>query len=201
MHTLYLAGPDIFRPDAHDHGARLKDLCAAHGLRGIYPLDGAPSALGADAIRRKCMAEIDAADAIVANITPFRGPHMDPGTAWEVGYAEARGKPIFLWSADPHHLIARVGTATERGWRDADGHAVEDFGGRENLMIAPPGATVHDTPDAAIAAAADALGIAHPTMSHGAAAGRSHLGLLQMIGIAAAVALAAGYLGDRFLFK
>ncbi|WP_127089763.1 nucleoside 2-deoxyribosyltransferase [Aquabacter cavernae] len=198
MRTLYLAGPDIFRPDAETHGARLKQVCAAHGLKGLYPLDGAPPEAGADAIRRKCMAEIDSADAVVANISPFRGPHMDPGTAFELGYAEARRKPVFLWSDNPHTLIARVGSATETGWRDGDGHLVEDFGGRENLMIALPESTVFDTPDAAIAAAADHLADHAPSPRP---VPRPTLGLLQMIGIAALVALAAGYLGDRFLFK
>ncbi|MEW6254831.1 MAG: nucleoside 2-deoxyribosyltransferase [Pseudomonadota bacterium] len=197
MRCLYLAGPDIFRPDAQERGAHLKALCAAHGLRGVYPLDGAPSHMTADAIRRKCMSEIDAADALAANITPFRGPHMDPGTAWEIGYAQARGKPVFLWSEDPRPLVARVGGPTPSGWRDAEGHTVEDFNGRENLMIAPAGALVHDTPEAAIAAVADALVVVRAPPR----ADRSPLGLLQMIGIAAAVALAAGYLGDRFLFK
>lgn len=197
MRALYLAGPDIFRPDAEDHGVRLKQLCAARGVKGIYPLDGAPSSAGAETIRRRCMAEIDGADAVVANITPFRGPHMDPGTAFELGYAEAKGKPVFLWSANPHDLVKRVGAPGQDGWRDADGHAVEDFGGRENLMIAPPGVTVFETPEAAIAAAADSLDV-HPPRP---APSRAPLGLLQMIGIAAAVALAAGYLGDRFLFK
>ncbi len=197
MRSLYLAGPDIFRSDALEQGALLKALCAARGLRGIYPLDDAPPELGAEAIRLKCIAEIDAADALVANITPFRGPHMDPGTAWEIGYAEARGKPVFLWSADHRLLAARVGAATGSGWRDADGHAVEDFGGRENLMIAPSGTIVHDSPEAAIAAAADLFQPRRPHPS----SDRAPLGLLQMIGIAAAIALAAGYLGERFLFK
>ncbi len=143
------------------------------------------------------MAEIDASDALIANITPFRGPHMDPGTAWEIGYAEARGKPVILWSADSRLLASRVGAATPTGWRDADGHAVEDFGGRENLMIAPAGTLVHDTPRAAIAAAAELLQPRPPRDR----SERAPFGLLQMIGIAAAVALAAGYLGDRFLFK
>lgn len=37
--TIYLAGPDVFRPDALTHGQNLKALCAEFGHRGLYPLD------------------------------------------------------------------------------------------------------------------------------------------------------------------
>ena len=39
MLKIYLAGPDVFRPDAFEQGERLKALCAEFGLRGLYPLD------------------------------------------------------------------------------------------------------------------------------------------------------------------
>jgi nucleoside 2-deoxyribosyltransferase len=32
---------------------------------------------------------MDAADAIIANLTPFRGPGADPGTVYELGYMAA----------------------------------------------------------------------------------------------------------------
>ena len=35
---------------------------------------------------------MDAADAIIANLTPFRGPGADAGTVYELGYMAGRGK-------------------------------------------------------------------------------------------------------------
>ncbi|WP_183131654.1 nucleoside 2-deoxyribosyltransferase, partial [Pseudomonas viridiflava] len=36
---IYLAGFDVFRPDAVEYGRYLKALCSAHGLEGLYPFD------------------------------------------------------------------------------------------------------------------------------------------------------------------
>lgn len=196
MPTLYLAGPDVFRPDAPAEGERLKALCAAQGLKGIFPLDGAEAQADAAQIRAKCIADIEACTAVVANVSPFRGPHMDPGTAWELGYAEARGKPIFLWSAERQPLAGRIAAApTASGLRDEAGWLVENFGAPENLMITLQDTPVHESPEAAIEAAAAYL---RPTRR---AVGLERLGLLHMIGIAAAVALLASWLGDKFLFR
>ncbi|MGC8732430.1 MAG: nucleoside 2-deoxyribosyltransferase, partial [Halothiobacillaceae bacterium] len=37
---IYLAGPDLFYPDAMDRYARLKALCESYGVIGVSPLDG-----------------------------------------------------------------------------------------------------------------------------------------------------------------
>ena len=150
---LYLAGPDVFRRDAVEQGERLKALCAQNGVEGLYPLDGKD----AD-IRRSCIEMMDKADALVANITPFRGVHMDPGTAFEIGYAEAKGKRIFLWSDDPRMVAERVTPAPDKTDRDGDGHLIENFGKAENLMIVRDGARVWPNAEGAIREAAAALG-------------------------------------------
>ena len=36
---IYLAGPEVFLPDALEVGARKAALCGAHGLEGVFPLD------------------------------------------------------------------------------------------------------------------------------------------------------------------
>ena len=36
---VYLAGPDVFRPDAVEHGRRLVALCNQHGFDAVFPLD------------------------------------------------------------------------------------------------------------------------------------------------------------------
>lgn len=195
MPVIYLAGPEVFRPDALAEGERLKALCSEAGLAGLYPLDGAPpEGETAVAIRTRCIAGIERAHALVANISPFRGAHMDPGTAWEIGYAQARGKPVYLWSADTRSMRERVpATHGPNGWRDGDGHLVEDFGQTENLMICGPDAVVHASPEAAIAAAADSL--VHPA----AVGAVTRLDLAFKVGVAMLIAAAVSFLAPRLI--
>ena len=195
MPSIYLAGPDIFRSDAVAEGERLKALCTAGGVTGVFPLDGTEQETDPERIRDKCIADIERCAVVVANISPFRGPHMDPGTAWELGYAQARGKPVFLWSAAGGDLLSRIETTPDGDrWRDGDGHLVENFGARENLMIAPAGTHVHDGPESAIAAAGADQGPPPPPP-------RAPSGRLHKIGNAGAAPPGANWLGDRFLFK
>lgn len=68
----YLAGPGVFRPDADDFAAKLQALCARYGLEGLWPADG--PADSARLIFRANIVLIRSADAIIADISPFRGP-------------------------------------------------------------------------------------------------------------------------------
>jgi len=188
---LYLAGPDVFRPDAVEQGTRLKALCAENGVEGLYPLDGK----GTD-IRRRCIDMIDEADALVANITPFRGVHMDPGTAFEIGYAEARGKRIFLWSDDTRMLAERVMPSPGNTDRDGDGHMIENFGKAENLMIVRDGARVWPTADGAIKEAAVALAYAAKNRQLQMTTRRS---VFVAIAISLAVAVGAGWVVNHIV--
>lgn len=157
---IYLAGPDIFRRDAFARGEELKRMCAAYDVEGLYPLDCCPLQDSED-IRRQCTAMLQSADAVVADISPFRGKHMDPGTAWEIGYAEALGKPVFLWSTDTRPMVERIvgELDIEHGVkvRDADGMSIEDFGKPENLMISNSRSFVYGRPELAIDQAAGLL--------------------------------------------
>lgn len=195
MPVIYLAGPEVFRPDALAEGERLKALCTRAGLSGLYPLDGAPpEGETAVAIRARCIAGIERADALVANISPFRGAHMDPGTAWEIGYAQARGKPVHLWSADTRSMRERVpATRGPDGWRDDDGHMVEDFGQTENLMICGPDAVVHENAEAAISAAA--AGLLHPSQVRAI----TRLDLAFKVAVAILIAAAVSFVVPRLI--
>ena len=134
---VYLAGPDVFLSDAPDILAMKVRICAELGLEGVSPIAGEapPDASG---IFAKCEAAMGASDMILANMTPFRGPGMDAGTAYEVGYMRAQGKPIFGYSNAPGDYASRVPDARSRNGHltDADGLTVEDFGRAENLMLA-----------------------------------------------------------------
>src|ERR1700681_2818422 len=92
---IYLAGPDVFLPDAIEIGRRKSAICARYGLTGLYPLDNAVDLTAPRAslnIFKGNEAMMEAADAIIANLTPFRGPTADAGTVYELGYMAGRGK-------------------------------------------------------------------------------------------------------------
>jgi nucleoside 2-deoxyribosyltransferase len=141
---IYLAGPDVFLPDAVKVGRRKIEICARHGLTGLYPLDNTVNLSAGDAslnIFRGNEAMMDAADAIIANLTPFRGPGADAGTVYELGYMAGRGKLCLGYSNDPTIYADRV-ARTDRvihlsGGRlvDSQGLAVEDFRLSDNLMM------------------------------------------------------------------
>lgn len=141
---VYLAGPDVFLPDPVARGAALKWICAAHGLLGVFPLDelagGDPPALAELSlpfqIARRNELHIDACGALIANLTPFRGPSADVGTVFEIGFMRALGRPVFGWS----NVVAKFAARTRAfvgsdGTTDPDGLLVEDFGLADNLMI------------------------------------------------------------------
>src|SRR5262250_1051827 len=140
---IYLAGPDVFLPDAIEIGRRKQDICALHHVSGLYPLDNVIDRAAADVslrIFKGNEAMMDEADAIIANLTPFRGPSADAGTVYELGYMAGRGKLCLGYSNDPasyHERVARdlrLNTAEGVLFDDA-GLAVENFGLTDNLMI------------------------------------------------------------------
>lgn len=158
MKAVYLAGPEVFNPDVDRLARRLKAACAAAGLLGLFPTDAErPRDEGirpARAIYLGNVALIERSSAVIADISPFRGAGMDPGTAWEIGFAVARGLPVFAYSSDLRTYAERVGG----GRTDERGLLIEDFGLVENLMIAESVVAVDADFDAALARCAAWLG-------------------------------------------
>jgi nucleoside 2-deoxyribosyltransferase len=149
--VVYLAGPDVFFDRPRARGEQLKQIAAQFGLDGLYPLDAAIDLLSHDQhdiaakrenarrIREANMAMIRSADAVCANILPFRGPSADVGTAWEMGYAAGLGKIVASYSYNERTYAARV---------LPDNFQVEDFALHDNLMLA--GAAHFLTPEEAL---------------------------------------------------
>jgi nucleoside 2-deoxyribosyltransferase len=141
----YLAGPEVFLKEALAIATTKKRLCARHGLEGVFPLDaqvaraGKSSAQRARAIGAANEALIRSCDIVIANCSPFRGVSMDAGTAYEVGYACALGKPVVGYTnvtasyRDRADRYRRLGDPMQA---DMAGSLIEDFGLAENLMIA-----------------------------------------------------------------
>lgn len=141
---IYLAGPDVFLPDALDVGQRKREICQHHGVTGLFPLDNEVSRAADDAslqIFKGNEAMMDAADAIIANLTPFRGPGADPGTVYELGYMAGKRKLCLAYCNDPAVYAERVARFTtvikapDQRLIDRDGLTVEDFGLPDNLMM------------------------------------------------------------------
>ncbi len=142
MQQIYLAGYDVFRADAAEHGERLKALCLENGYKGLYPLDNlAPSHLQgpklAQWIFEANIALLQQADLVMANLNPFRGAEPDSGTVFEVGYAVAHGVPVWGYTRQARPLTEQVPGSPKNGVLvDKQGYTIEDFGLNLNLMLA-----------------------------------------------------------------
>lgn len=154
---LYLAGPDVFRPDAVDWAEKARVLCAVRGHEALIPLDGIETT--AVGIYHANIAQIRAADAVLARLDPFRGCEPDSGTCVEVGFALALGKPVIGYLESGETTVERVariaGGVSENDAKkavDRNGLLIEDFGLPLNLMLAVPVRVVYGGLPAALAA-------------------------------------------------
>jgi nucleoside 2-deoxyribosyltransferase len=149
MTRVYLAGPDVFLPDAAMWMERKKAICASVQLTGVSPLDDFPNQPADWAnlpewrrIALRNEAHIRGCAAIVANLTPFRGPSADVGTVYEVGFARGLGLKVFGYATVATGFLDRTLSSigdgrqeTDGSWWDRDGLLVEQFGLFDNLMI------------------------------------------------------------------
>jgi len=143
---VYLAGPEVFLPNAMEVGRAKVALAAEAGFDGLFPLDqqleldGFPKLEQARRISLANEALMRSADLLIANLTPFRGVSMDSGTAFEVGFMRALGRPVLGYTNVPGDYRQRAEAFRARGLPPGDGDApsveIEDFGMAENLMIA-----------------------------------------------------------------
>lgn len=83
------------------------------------------------------------ADAVIANITPFRGIAADTGTSFELGFMCALGKPVFAYTNVAANHFTRImkhyndiAAPDETGrYRGPDGLSIENFDMADNLML------------------------------------------------------------------
>jgi len=148
---IYLAGPDVFLRDALDLAARKKQLCQDHGFEGAFPFDTVLDFTNltqrdkAMRIYASDVALMESCDICIAQMTPFRGPSMDVGTAYEMGYMRAQGKLVLGYTNVVGDIGARTaaffGGAAKLSRRasgvleDPDQLMVEGMGMVDNLML------------------------------------------------------------------
>ena len=121
---IYLAGPDVFLPDAAEAFARLKAQCAACGLEGLAPTDtelgaddagtqeGAPRGAD-DALAQRIydgnIRLIQQADGVAANLQAFRGLEPDSANGF-CGCSSGLFLPIQDREAVPRTSRTRLGS-------------------------------------------------------------------------------------------
>jgi nucleoside 2-deoxyribosyltransferase len=146
---VYLAGPEVFLKEAKEFGERKKALCKKYGFEGVFPLDTevatedkAPREIGL------CISKINeelikTCKFVVANVTPFRGPSADVGTAFEMGFAHGLNKKVFAYTntAAPFTertikaLKGKVSRGKDGKLRDSNGMFIEEVDCVDNLML------------------------------------------------------------------
>ncbi|MBM9578862.1 nucleoside 2-deoxyribosyltransferase [Leptospira sp. 201903070] len=148
MKTIYLAGPEVFLPEAGSILQDKKSLCLSRGFLALSPFDSAiPDNVekNQDLARRIFYGNLDLirrADIVLANCNPFRGPLVDDGTSFEIGYAYSLGKKIYGFAKSlpplPENVKGRIRTFPHSsGYEiDEEGYLLnEDFGNSINLML------------------------------------------------------------------
>ena len=137
---IYLAGPDVFLPDAAAQAEAKCAVCVGFGLQGIAPVNphldmSLPTAVLWRAIYQNNLAIMRQSDAVIANLTPFRGASADAGTLVELGWFLGQGRPVFGYSNSAAPFAKRARAQAELAGEPVVGLAFEDFGLADNLMI------------------------------------------------------------------
>lgn len=160
-HYIYLAGPEVFLPDPIAAGVNKKATIErlnqennwSFKLVGLYPMDNeiedfAPDFATGMKIYHANIDLMNKADFITANMVRFRGPSMDVGTAFEMGYMAGLDKPVFAYyDAKPFYgkdekpgiyserVVSHYPVSTEKPGHDIHGQSIENFQMADNLMM------------------------------------------------------------------
>lgn len=144
---IYLAGPDVFFPNANKILASKKKICDIYGFIGISPLDNdICTSIIADImptrhiIMNSNKALIETCDIVIANFNSFRGFEPDSGTCFEIGYATALKKDIYLYLDNyQNSLSCRYANyyqiENQNLEYDLEGNLIENYGFPVNLMF------------------------------------------------------------------
>jgi nucleoside 2-deoxyribosyltransferase len=136
-YSIYLAGPDVFKRDAIEYFKNLKEISKKYNHVGMAPSDNIKEILSQDNAATKIFFRnvemIDNCDVVIANLEPFRGPNVDDGTAFEIGYGFAKGKLVYGYMEHSHKELKDI--TSELYGKDDKFPEIEDFKYPRNLMI------------------------------------------------------------------
>ncbi len=104
--TIYIAAP-LFTHAELEYNRKLKDMLLNNGFSVFLPQEDAEDAAqererqNQEYIFMRCVEGVDTSDLVVAVLD---GVDVDSGTAWEAGYAYAKGKPVIGLRTDFREL-------------------------------------------------------------------------------------------------
>lgn len=143
---IYLAGPDVFFPNSSKILEEKKQLCNKYGFIALSPLDNEvdlsqfTKSEAASLIASKNKELIEVCDIVIANLNGFRGFEPDSGTCFEVGYATALKKEIYVYLSsydvpmrERYPLYYELKDTVFD--KDMEGNTLEDFDMPINLMF------------------------------------------------------------------
>lgn len=154
MRTIYIAGFDVFLQNAVEDLDNKKQLASKYGFKGLIPFDANVDFTQSEQTIRKEIYEanirmIAKADIIIANMNNFRHNEPDSGTVFELGYAAALNKEIYIYSKDSRTVVEKTKEcdpdAYEKDgfWWDANHMMIEGLGSKFNIMINESSQFIH----------------------------------------------------------
>jgi nucleoside 2-deoxyribosyltransferase len=156
MKKIYIAGPDVFDKNALEIFEIYKTLCELYGFKGLVPFDAdIHYGLDNDILRSKIYSAniemIREADIVIADMNNFRHGEQDSGTIFEIGFAVALDKDVYIHSTDNRSLLEKTKEEDDKVyfedgfWYDSNHMMIEDMGANYNLMISESTIFVHGT--------------------------------------------------------
>ena len=149
MYRVYLAGPEVFTRNPLELAEAKKTICKRYGFEGVFPLDNELNFNGLSKyeiglkISQANEQLMQDCDLVIANMTPFRGPNTDSGTAFELGYMRALGKPVLAYA---NIYEAATGLDTSKHMNRVRTYYADKVPGRKaELMLRKESDTVEDS--------------------------------------------------------
>ena len=148
----YLADFEMFLPTCKETVKYWKETCDRYGIIGLFPGDEEPDDEfkpyepkddSPEEKRYKIFMHdvnhMKRSDMVIAQLDDWRGSQPDSGTAFEVGYIAASGKPCYGFLRGHDSMLDRTTTDKKQDadgvWRDPEGYAFEDRGiGMDNIF-------------------------------------------------------------------
>ena len=140
---IYIAGPEVFYPNACEILQYKNELCSKYGYIGYSPFDNEIKTKDKkeqrNIIKHKNEELIRKCDIVIANLNSFRGFEPDSGTCFEVGFATALGKKIYVYLYDHNKELkeryAKYNNLKSISVYNLEGNDIEDFNIPINIMF------------------------------------------------------------------